>query len=153
GVKAYKKFQIAIPVGIGARFRLPSNFDLAFEIGYRHLFTDYLDDVSRGYVDLGILDSELAKAMSYRSMERTAVVAGQDRDFTLINNTVSTIPYDSEGDGQSYTVFNGFGQRRDGEGVDPGNIRGNKMNNDIYFVTSIQLTYILGGKFGRAKFR
>ena len=153
GVKAYKKFQIAIPVGIGARFRLPNNFDLAFEVGYRHLFTDYLDDVSQGYVDLGILDSELARAMSDRSMEPTAIVAGQARDFTLISNTISTITYVSEGDGQSYTVFNGFGQRRDGEGVDPGNIRGNKMNNDIYFVTSIQLTYILGGKFGRAKFR
>ena len=153
GVKPYKNFQIAIPVGIGARFRLPNNFDLAFEVGYRHLFTDYLDDVSQGYVDLGILDSELAKAMSYRSMETTAIVAGQNRDFTLINNTVSTTTYVSEGDGQSYNVFLGFGQRRDGEGLDPGNIRGNKKDDDIYFVTSIQLTYILGGQFGRAKFR
>jgi hypothetical protein len=33
------------------------------------------------------------------------------------------------------------------------NNRGNKKNNDIYMVTSIKLTYILGATFHRAKFR
>ena len=70
GIKSYKKFQAAIPFGIGARFRLNEMLDLSAELGFRYLFTDYIDDVSKNYVDLGVFgNDELAKAMSYRSNE------------------------------------------------------------------------------------
>ena len=49
--------------------KLGERTDLNFEINYRVLLTDYIDDVSSRYVDLGALDSELAKAMSDRSRE------------------------------------------------------------------------------------
>ena len=70
GIKSYKKFQVAIPFGIGARFRLNEMLDLSAELGFRYLFTDYIDDVSKNYVDLGVFgNDELAKAMSYRTNE------------------------------------------------------------------------------------
>jgi hypothetical protein len=47
-----------------------------------------------------------------------------------------------------------------GLAVEPGygyeftdNVRGNKKNVDIYMVTSIRVTYILGATFHKAKFR
>ena len=77
-----------------------------------------------------------------------AVVSSEARDFegTILPNT-SEHTYTSEFDGQTYTVFAGYGHEH------AGNTRGNSGDNDIYFVTSIKLTYILGGTFQNAKFR
>jgi hypothetical protein len=132
-IKSYKKFQPAIPFGIGARFRLNEMLDLSAELGFRFLFTDYIDDVSQNYVDLGVFgNNELAKAMSYRTNEIV--------DPNLLTPTQTR-------NGQVYNLLAGYGQ----EHVD--NMRGNKSNNDTYIVTSIRLTYILGKTFHRAKFR
>jgi hypothetical protein len=49
--KNYKLTQLNIPFGAGIRYALNEQFDLGFEIGYRKLFTDYLDDVSKTYAD------------------------------------------------------------------------------------------------------
>lgn len=131
GLKPYSLLQVAIPFGVGARFRLNEVLDLWADIGFRYTFTDYLDDVSGNYVDLGVFKDPLAQAMSYRSNE---VV------------TTGTTPYVGR-DGIIYNVVNGYGS----EFKD--NNRGNKKNNDIYMVTSIKITYILGATFHRAKFR
>lgn len=48
--KDYNRAGIAIPFGIGARYKLNKSFDLGFEIGFRKTFNDYLDDVSDKYV-------------------------------------------------------------------------------------------------------
>ncbi|HYI76131.1 MAG TPA: DUF6089 family protein [Chryseolinea sp.] len=133
GIKSYKKIQAAIPFGIGARFRLNEVFDLSAELGFRYLFTDYIDDVSQNYVDLGVFgNDELAKAMSYRTNE----VA----DPNLLQPTQTR-------NGQTYNLLPGYGQ----EYVD--NKRGNGNDKDTYMVTTIRLTYILGKTFHRAKFR
>jgi hypothetical protein len=133
GIKSYKKIQAAIPFGIGARFRLNEMLDLSAELGFRYLFTDYIDDVSKNYVDLGVFgNDELAKAMSYRSNE---VV-----DPNLLKPTQTR-------DGKTYNLLAGYGQ----EHAD--NKRGNKNDKDTYMVTTIRLTYILGKTFHRAKFR
>ncbi|MFC2124953.1 DUF6089 family protein [Bacteroidota bacterium] len=147
-VKPYSKLQISIPFGAGITYRLTANFDISFEIGYRMLFFDHIDDVGGLYVDLGAFDDPLAKIMSDRSQELTAAVSGEQRDFdgTILPNT-SYATYTSELDGQTYTVFGGYGHEH------PDNTRGNSNDNDIYFVTSIKLTYILGGTFQNAKFR
>ncbi|MCU0367248.1 MAG: DUF6089 family protein [Cyclobacteriaceae bacterium] len=134
GLKPYSKIQAAIPIGIGARFRLTDVMDLWVDVGFRYTFTDYLDDVSGNYVDLGVLDTPLAKAMSYRSNELPAdklppLLSYQGRDLA------------------TYQVINGYGSEF------PSNVRGSKNDRDIYMVTSIKLTYILGKTFHRAKFR
>jgi len=127
GIKAYKKIQIAIPMGIGARFRINEVLDVSGEIGFRYLFTDYIDDVSQNYVDLDVFGSdELAKAMSYRTNEL----------YTPAE--IAAFPGGTKP---------GYGsESRD-------NWRGNKDDKDIFMVTSIRVTYILGKTFHRAKFR
>jgi len=136
GIKPYKRIQVSIPIGIGARFRLNEVFDLSGEIGFRYLFTDYIDDVSKSYVDLGVFgNNELAKAMSYRTNE----ILPPDHSYT-------------GRDGQTYNVLSGYGEEyTDAKGNT--NLRGSKGNRDIIMVTSIKLTYILGKSFHRAKFR
>jgi len=133
GIKGYKKFQVAIPFGFGARFRLTEVLDLSAEFGFRYLFTDYIDDVSKNYVDLGVFgNNELAKAMSYRTNE--------------VVNPNMLVPTTTR-NGQVYNLLPGYGQEY------PDNVRGNKSDKDTYMVTSIKVSYILGKNFHKAKFR
>jgi Domain of unknown function (DUF6089) len=134
GIKPYSKFQFAIPIGVGARFKLNDLMDLWVDIGFRYTFTDYLDDVSANYVDLGVLSDPLAKAMSYRSNELPA-------------DQIPPLQSYQGRDQATYQVINGYGSEF------PSNVRGSKNDRDIYMVTSIKLTYIVGKTFHRAKFR
>jgi hypothetical protein len=143
GIKPYSLIQFAIPFGIGARFRLNEVLDLWADIGFRYTFTDYLDDVSKNYVDIGAVQAKdpsmtkLAQAMSYRTNELGAN-----------KTTPPSGSYTYTGrDGQTYTVQPGYGS----EFKD--NWRGHSNANDIFMVTSIKVTYILGATFHRAKFR
>jgi opacity protein-like surface antigen len=68
----YKLTQLSIPFGGGVKLNLSENINVGFEIGFRKLFTDYLDDVSSTYIDPNILLSNRgAKAveLSYRGDE------------------------------------------------------------------------------------
>lgn len=49
--KPYDLKQVCFPVGAGVRYELSPLFNIRFEFVYRILTTDYLDDVSRWYVD------------------------------------------------------------------------------------------------------
>lgn len=133
GIKPYKLIQLAIPMGVGVRFRLHDVVDFSAELGFRYLFTDYIDDVSQNYVDLGVLESDLARAMSYRSNELTQPDVAR-QPITARN-------------GVTYQVINGYGHEY------PTNIRGKEQNNDIYMVTTLRLSYIVGKTMHRAKFR
>jgi len=132
GIKSYGLIQMAIPFGGGARFRLNEVLDLWADIGFRYTFTDYLDDVSRNYVDVTRFKDPLAQAMSYRSNE-------------IPNPGLSTSPVVING--VAVPIINGYGTEY------PTNNRGNKKSNDVYMVTSLKITYILGATFHRAKFR
>lgn len=134
GIDPYKRIQVAIPFGIGARFRLNQVMDFSVEWGFRYLFTDYIDDVSRNYVDLDQLDSELARAMSYRTNE----VKGTPPPVTPGGPSINS---------GGYVVWRGYGSES------PTNVRGSKNDKDVYMVTSFRLTYIIGKTFNRAKFR
>ncbi|HVM88142.1 MAG TPA: DUF6089 family protein [Puia sp.] len=70
--KQYSLIQLAIPFGGGIKIRITDNVILAYEIAFRKLFTDYLDDVSTTYVDRATLLSAkgpLAVEMAYRGDE------------------------------------------------------------------------------------
>ncbi len=148
-VKQYSVIQPSIPFGVGIRAKLQKRLDFEFEIGYRYLFTDYIDDVSGMYVDKGALNGELAKAMSDRSREVNAVNTGKARDFeyTIEPNTTLVTLDPSPYDGVSYTVYGGFGQEQETAN------RGFSKDKDIYIVTSFKIAYIISGSFKRAKFR
>ena len=133
GIKPYKLIQLAIPMGIGVRFKVHDVVDFSAELGFRYLFTDYIDDVSQNYVDLGALDSDLARALSYRSNELTKPDIARE-PITARN-------------GVTYNVINGYGHEY------PTNIRGKEQNNDIYMVTTLRVSYIVGKTMHRAKFR
>jgi hypothetical protein len=67
--KKYSLIQPCIPIGAGFKWRLNDKFQMSYEFGYRFLFTDYLDDVSKTYVSIETLNLRKgpeAAALSYR---------------------------------------------------------------------------------------
>jgi len=130
--KPYSSVQFSVPFGGGFLFRLSERLDFALEINYRMLLTDYIDDVSGKYVDLGALDGEMSKSMSDRSREEFSVMTGKKRDLT----DVSTVNYISKYDGNRYTVIPGYGQ-------ESGGARRGGSSNDTYLVSSFKISYIL----------
>lgn len=145
GVEPYSSLELSVPVAIGVRLRLPSQFDAAIEFGYRHIFTDYIDDVSGDYVDLTLFDDPLARAMSDRSLEHRDVRSGDFRDLTAVQNATGAVYI-----GDGVRRLPGYGTNSDASGR---TIRGNPDDNDKIFVTQIRLTYIFGGVKRKAKFR
>lgn len=53
--KPYSLTQFAIPFGGGIKYALSDNIKIGLEVGMRKLFTDYLDDLSKTYVDPNLL--------------------------------------------------------------------------------------------------
>jgi hypothetical protein len=70
--KQYSLMQMAIPFGGGVKFAINEKLRLGVEVGLRKLFTDYLDDVSKNYVDPADLlaaKGQEAVDISYRGDE------------------------------------------------------------------------------------
>lgn len=70
--KPYSLTQIALPFGGGIKFAVTDNIRVGLEMGIRKLFTDYLDDVSKTYIDeVDLLNAKGQQAvdMSYRGDE------------------------------------------------------------------------------------
>lgn len=65
--KKYKLTQFTIPFGIGAKLNLAKNVGLSFEWGMRKTFTDYLDDVSKTYIDPSLLAQQKGVLAGYLS--------------------------------------------------------------------------------------
>ena len=51
----YRLYEFAFPFGVGIKFAMTERWNLGLEYGARWTFTDYLDDVSRTYVDRNLL--------------------------------------------------------------------------------------------------
>ena len=78
--KPYALTRLAVPVGGGIRLFLTDHFLLAAQIGLRITNNDYLDDVSKTYVDKQVLlhaRGEQAVELSYRGQPANRV----DRDY------------------------------------------------------------------------
>lgn len=67
----YKRWQMAIPLGLGFKFNFNKRVNLNFELGFRKTFTDYLDDVSGNYPDIATLKTSdpLAAKLAFRTPE------------------------------------------------------------------------------------
>ncbi len=84
--KPYNLIQVAVPFGLGVRMMVNDRIDIGAEFGYRKTFTDYMDDVSRSYIDPALLLAQRgpkAVEMSYRTPE-------------LPNHTTDPYPVDLE---------------------------------------------------------
>ena len=64
-VHKYDLFQISIPLGIGVDRAINEDLKAGFEMGYRKLFTDYLDDVSNVYAN----ESSLLAAKGQKAVD------------------------------------------------------------------------------------
>lgn len=137
-VEPYSSVEFSVPVAIGANLRLPAlDLNVGLEVGFRYLFTDYIDDVSSNYVGLDQFTDDVARILSDRSGEPTNF-QGEARDLSGVS-----------------IVNNGgfFSSGFQGGGVD-GATRGNPDNNDMIFVTQLKLTYLFSSSPKRsAKFR
>lgn len=69
----YSLIQLAIPLGVGAKFSLGPKMSIGVEAGIRKTFTDYLDDVgSNEYIDpvvLAATNGPSSAAMSNKSLD------------------------------------------------------------------------------------
>ncbi|MFL5787260.1 MAG: DUF6089 family protein [Flavisolibacter sp.] len=89
GSPDYKLTQFCLPIGFGATCTLGEDMRLGIEAGYRKTFTDYLDDVSRSYVDETSLSNARgseAVTLAYRGNEvgsgpypKAGTLRGNDR--------------------------------------------------------------------------
>jgi len=72
--KPYAQTQLCVPFGGGWKWNLSPRYQVLYEIGYRALFTDYLDDVSKTYVDPQVLlaaKGPKAVELAYRAQHST----------------------------------------------------------------------------------
>lgn len=87
--KEYKLTQLCIPFGAGFSFAVNETFDVSFEVGFRKIFTDYLDDVSTRYVDYTILKQrkgQKAVDMAYRGKYPSGLYEPAPPDGTVRGN-------------------------------------------------------------------
>lgn len=151
GPKNYSRNQLALPIGLGFRYKLSKQWDLAFDIGWRFTLTDYLDDVAGVYYDKQKLTDaygDEARIMSDKSYE--AYTSNPELASSVDNhygsNPETYYPGQPHDQNDGWTGISTYGQ--------PGGQRGDlKGRRDLYLVTGFHLTYIFPGKVVCPKFR
>jgi hypothetical protein len=140
--KTYSNFQGAVPLGLGFKYKLSKQWDLAFEIGWRFTTTDYLDDVSTTYAGPENLNRD-----TWYIADRTA--AQQKLYPELLDypgNELLIDPAIKSKDGKVDDYYHAAGYGRNGDK------RGDK-NFDWYIVTGFHLSYIIPERVVCPKFR
>lgn len=136
--KEYSLVTLAIPMGVGVRYKLNARFDVSAELGFRYTTSDYLDDAHGGYADPAILKNDQARTFANRSAEPTAARKGGDRTNILSNFITNEY-------GPIDPGFDPFVAIQQTEYGNPGNRRGTSPGlKDTYLLGNIHLTYILG---------
>jgi hypothetical protein len=80
----YKTTQMEIPMGGGVKWYVKDNMYLGIELLHRKTFTDYIDDLSKDYIDPALYDKYLAPEF--------AVIARQVQDRKLGGTTLGNAP-------------------------------------------------------------
>lgn len=117
--KTYHLTQFAIPFGGGIRWRFTDNITLSYEIGLRKTATDYLDDVSKTYVDQAtLLAAKGSKAveMAWRGGELKNGGTAYPADGTIRGGAKYKDWYYFSG----LTISVGLGKRKGFHGTDNG---------------------------------
>ena len=128
--KSYSAFQPVIPVGLGMRIKTTMTSDLLIEVGYRFLFTDYLDDVS------GTYSQDLTDPIAVKLADRRQEWLDAHPDWLTRAENQNQIDINGV---PSYTT------------VKYGNKRGSDDRNDAYYIISVkyQYTFTKAGARGR----
>ncbi len=139
--KKYSLHQIAIPIGLGIRYKVSKQVDLAFEIGWRFTFTDYIDDIGGKYVN---------KQELYAATGDIKSVLLSDRSWEQSGDTKLVSPRYTEYFGDSTNAYTfmtvGGPPNGDARAKDSG-------RNDAYIITGLHLMYIIPTKVICPKFR
>lgn len=112
GPKKYKRVNICIPYGIGAKYNINKDYSVGLEIGMRKTFTDYIDDVSTVYYDNDKLRDE------------NGAMAADLADPSLLR-------YPAELGGNSVNAWQ----------AGPGQQRGDPKDKDAYMFVNITVSY------------
>ena len=134
----YSLFGVAIPFGVGLRYKINDRLNIGAELGFRFTNTDFLDDVSGLYADPNVLSSALAKAMSNRSLEAVPARKLEDNRTDLVRQYLVSqklFPNDSRLNPLSSPL----------EGQTAGDPRGSSGRNDTYLLGTVTITYVLRG--------
>jgi hypothetical protein len=118
GRRLYHPTQAAIPFGAGVKLWLSDNINAGFEVSFRKLFTDYLDDVSTTYIDATtLLSNRGAKAveLAYRGDEVKDGSPLYPAEGTQRGNSVNKDWYYFAGFTLSFRLLNG--NLRNGKGL------------------------------------
>lgn len=98
--KPYGSMAFCIPFGLGVKYNIIDNMNLGFEVVYRFTNTDYLDDVSKTYVDPAIFPKNpvdgtplLAELLQDRSNE-----TGNGEPIGFVNGTARQRGYPKQKD-------------------------------------------------------
>jgi hypothetical protein len=148
GPKNYSLHQIALPIGLGIKYKLSRQFDLAFEVGWRFTLTDYLDDIGGKYYDKQALydnfgeTSALMSDRSYEAYSQNQTHADQINEHWS-NQQVIYSPYPGHPEWKNIKGFGNHGDQR-------GDLKGRK---DVYIITGFHLTYIIPERVVCPKFR
>ena len=133
----YKRVQVAIPFGLGVRYKVDRYWDISFEVGWRKTFTDYLDDASSAYADKSTL---LSSANSSPNRAASAIFSDRSAEGEFVSQIMP------DPSGTPYQHLNGYGT--------PANTRrGDKTDKDWYIVSGVNINYILTPRIRSPKFR
>lgn len=116
--KKYRRVQLNIPMGVGIHYHINKQLRVGVEVGWRKLFTDYLDDISTFYPDTNLLK------LNNPGNERMAV------DVTFRTAEITSDPV-------SLLQYVPGSKRGDGSAVE----------NDSYFFTVVTFSYFLDFSF------
>ncbi len=82
GRKMYSLTQFCLPFGGGWKLRFNGKYEIIYELGFRYLFTDYLDDVSTSYANPQTLLAQrgpTAVELAYRQINPSVAKEGNQR--------------------------------------------------------------------------
>jgi hypothetical protein len=122
--------------GLGCRVKLNKQWDIAYELGLRYLFTDYIDDIGGVYGDKAAMaaNDPLSAVFGHRELELVAVRKGINREAAIRQW------YADQGSPQGAAVpVSAFP-------IAPGTAAGGTRNfsntlNDIYMLNTFKLVY------------
>jgi hypothetical protein len=71
--KQYSSMSLSIPFGAGLKYSINERFNIAFEVLHRYTNTDYLDDVSKTYVDPSVFpdNADGSRSQAFRLHDRS----------------------------------------------------------------------------------
>lgn len=110
--KKYNLTQVSLPLGVGFKWRIARGWTFAAEYGIRTTFTDYIDDVSKTYVDPNVLVAAYGiESYSAQLSDRSPIPFGSREYDPLTSvgpqrgNSKSNDTYAYGGITITYTIF------------------------------------------------